>query len=411
MRKLSPATTGVLGAVLLTALLPMGVAHAEPGDAVTERVSVSADGVQGNRTSYRSVISRDGHYVAFTSQATNLVLPSKPPWGGGWYWSYLRDLHTGTLERVEVNGVPADVHDFSASGELVVLKSPNGLYVRNLSTGDTQRVDVQLGQFNAGGAYNGRISGSGRYVVFEEARGWSGPGGEGSRVYVRDLQEGTTQWVSQPNTTSDTYFAGVPVISDDGRRVAYTYTRSVPQGAQRGNVFVVDRSTGERQVVDVSQDGPTPERTVSQVSMSGDGTLVSFTRGDDSPVTADDQDSDTFIRDLATGTTRPVPPDGSRTGVTGGKLSPDGRFVLYTAFSGPSATRPALYVRNLETGAVRTVSTAMDGSPVHASTGGPLITSDSRKVVFESDDSTVVPEDTNNTYDVFVRTLPAEPAS
>jgi hypothetical protein len=41
---------------------------------ITERVSVASDGSQGNGESVLSSISADGHYVAFVSGASNLVI-------------------------------------------------------------------------------------------------------------------------------------------------------------------------------------------------------------------------------------------------------------------------------------------------------------------------------------------------
>lgn len=60
-------TVGV--ALSLVGLLT-GVAHA---DEVTSRISVDADGAQGNGESRSSSLSADGRYVAFDSNATNLV--------------------------------------------------------------------------------------------------------------------------------------------------------------------------------------------------------------------------------------------------------------------------------------------------------------------------------------------------
>ena len=40
---------------------------------ITVRVSVASDGTQGNGSSYASSISADGRYVAFRSNASNLV--------------------------------------------------------------------------------------------------------------------------------------------------------------------------------------------------------------------------------------------------------------------------------------------------------------------------------------------------
>ena len=47
--------------------------HAAPLAGITTRVSLASDGTQGNSNSYYSSISADGRYVAFGSEASNLV--------------------------------------------------------------------------------------------------------------------------------------------------------------------------------------------------------------------------------------------------------------------------------------------------------------------------------------------------
>ena len=59
--------------LLLLALIltPAGSVRAAPGN--TTRVSVASDGTQANGGSFTPSISADGRYVAFHSDATNLV--------------------------------------------------------------------------------------------------------------------------------------------------------------------------------------------------------------------------------------------------------------------------------------------------------------------------------------------------
>ncbi|MER8236181.1 hypothetical protein [Streptomyces sp. NPDC094049] len=410
MRRLLPAVAGALGAGLLAALLPMGTASADPGGGGTGtvRVSVAADGAQGNDRSFGSVLSRNGRYIAFTSWATNLVPGPIPTHQSR---TYLRDLREGTVELVTLDGAPVDICDFSASGDRMLIRSGDHLYVRDLPTGLTQRVDVDLGEFTGGYPRDPRISGSGRHVVFAQGRPSGSSAAEGSRVYVRDLLEGTTQWVSRPNTAAETYYAGAPSISDDGQRIAYDNLRYPAPGPgptppAKGHVYLLDRSTGEEQMVDVAQNGPTPERALSgRPSMSADGNRVLFARSDKSPVTANDQNSTIFVRDLATGTTRPNPfsqPTGH------GSLSADGHSVLLLpSVLGPNTLLPPVFRWNLKTDQAQLVSLARDGGPVSAYPG--QMTGDGRTFSFESRDSDIVSADTNGTWDVFVRTLP--PAS
>ncbi|MFE2105904.1 hypothetical protein ACFXAF_08545 [Kitasatospora sp. NPDC059463] len=399
--------TRVLGAGLLAALLPMGTAAADPaaGGTGTVWVSRATDGTQANGGSGNAVISRNGRYVAFTSWATNLV-PFDSPLPGNQPRGYLRDLQEGTVERVRIGAVPGVVQDFSAAGDRVVIRSnDNGMYVRDLPTGVTRRVDVDLGDYTGGYTLTARISGSGRYVVFS-AGAPSGPGADqGIRVYVRDLLDGTTQWVSRPNTGTEFYDAAGPVVSDDGQRIAYTYIRR--GSPSTGHVHLLDRNTGERQIVDVAHDGSTPERTLSgRLSLSADGGLVLFNRTDSSPVTANDQKSTTFIREVATGTTRPTP----FTNITScASLSADGRTVLLMPDSPegrPPHLVPPIFMWKRETDQVQIVSVWSDGSPVGAIPGPVAMTGDGAAFAFESG-MPIVPGKSYGVSDVFVRTLPA----
>jgi Tol biopolymer transport system component len=65
----------------------------------TTRVSVSSTGEEGNDYSESPVISADGRYVAFVSDAANLT-PGVPD---GLGHVYLRDILIGTTSRVSVS--------------------------------------------------------------------------------------------------------------------------------------------------------------------------------------------------------------------------------------------------------------------------------------------------------------------
>jgi len=65
----------------------------------TERVSIDSSGAQGNAYSFRPSISADGRYVAFESQASNLVYGDT----NGREDVFVHDRQNGTTERVSVN--------------------------------------------------------------------------------------------------------------------------------------------------------------------------------------------------------------------------------------------------------------------------------------------------------------------
>jgi len=102
---------------------------------VTRRVSVSANGAQGNGASYNAVISSDGRHVAFESDATNLVAADTNGASDG----FIRDWTIGVTRRVSVSSTGQQGNDDSgylaigSDGRHVAFRS----YSTNLVPGDS----------------------------------------------------------------------------------------------------------------------------------------------------------------------------------------------------------------------------------------------------------------------------------
>ncbi len=147
----------------------------------TELISVSSDGVQGNAQSLYPTISGDGRYVAFQSEASNLVEGDE----NGKRDIMIRDRHAGVTELVSISslGMQANSHSqypsISADGRYVAFASDasnlveddtNGtvdIFVHDRETGKTIRVSVSSegaeGDFSSP---SGSISAAGEYVAF-----------------------------------------------------------------------------------------------------------------------------------------------------------------------------------------------------------------------------------------------------
>ena len=102
---------------------------------ITTRISVASDGSQGNGWSEDSAISADGRYVAFSSEAKNLVSEDT----NGYRDVFVHDRLNGDTELVSVSsdGTQADsaswVPSISADGRYVTFTS----WASNLVAGDT----------------------------------------------------------------------------------------------------------------------------------------------------------------------------------------------------------------------------------------------------------------------------------
>jgi hypothetical protein len=130
---------GLTSAWLLLVVLLGGLTSpiaADPG--LTARVSVDSAGTQANDTSFSPALSADGRFVAFHSDATNLVAGDT----NGFVDVFVHDRHTGETTRVSVDsaGTQANADSFgaalSATGRLVAFASG----ATNLVVGDTNGI-------------------------------------------------------------------------------------------------------------------------------------------------------------------------------------------------------------------------------------------------------------------------------
>lgn len=226
----------------------------------TERVSLRTNGTQGNSSTTQTSISANGRWVAFSSFATNLV----PGDTNGHFDVFIHDRQTGTTELVSVrsNEAQADAPSTSPSvsrdGELVAFKSTatnlvpgdtNGrmdAFVRNRTTGTTERVSVNSAEEQAnGGSEDGAgigfpttgpdITTNGRYVAFHSTATNLVPGdtntcppvfdaepGRCPDVFVRDRVAGTTVRVNVAGDgTQANERSAEPAISENGMVVAF----------------------------------------------------------------------------------------------------------------------------------------------------------------------------------------------
>jgi Tol biopolymer transport system component len=272
----------------------------------TEIVSVGPGGLPADNDSFGPSISADGRFVAFYSLATNLLGPGGDT--NAHLDVFVHDRQMGTTERVSVgpNGLQADLDSeapsISADGRFVAFDSDatdllgpggktnlftNDVFVHDRQTGTTELVSVGPGgQQGDDSSSQPSISADGRFVAFiSRATNLLGPGGPSSGlfdVYVRDRQTGTTELVSVgPGGLQSDGDSEDASISADGRRVAFRSSATNllgPGGDTNGfiDVFVTDRQTGTTERVSVGPMGVQGDMPSMAPSMSADGRSVEF---------------------------------------------------------------------------------------------------------------------------------------
>jgi Tol biopolymer transport system component len=253
------------------------------------------------------------------------------------------------------------------------------------------------------------LSADGRFVAFVAEGG----------ISVRDRQSGRTGIVSvnpRGEPVSGEFWTG-PAISADGRFVAFQSTAANLLSGdtnEAADIFVRDRETGTTECVSVSSTGAPANEWSESSSVSADGRFVAFTSGASNLVPGDTNDTgDVFVRDRQTGTTElvSVSTDGARTDNQSAypSLSPDGRFVAFWSEAsnlvpGDTNNSRDVFVRDRLSGITELVTVSLNGTPAGgAAWEAPAVSVDGRFVAFQSDATNLVPGDTNQSPDIFVR--------
>jgi Tol biopolymer transport system component len=440
-RESSARRAGVaLGCALACGALLAAASPALAGKAKTTRVSVSSSGRQGNNESGAPSISANGRFVAFASDASNLV----PGDTNDGIDVFVRDLRTGETRRVSVSSSGAQGNhrsgapSISADGRFVAFWSyasnlvdgdtnrSRDVFVHDLRTGETRRVSVSSSGAQANGSsFNPSISADGRFVAFVSPASnlVDGDTNGAYDVFVHDLRTGETRRVSVSSSgaQANKLFSLNPSISTDGRFVAFESQASnlVPGDTNRANdVFVHDLRTDKTRRVSVSSSGAQANGSgffplSAYPSISADGRFVAFDSPAPNLVRRDtNRRPDVFIHDLRTGETRLV--SVSSRGRQGNKksfnpsISAAGHFVAFKSYAtdlvrhDTNASRD-VFVHGLRTGKARRVSVSSRGRQGNKDSGTPSISADGRFVAFASDAPNLVPGDTNRAFDVFRR--------
>lgn len=217
----------------------------------------------------------------------------------------------------------------------------------------------------------------------------------------------------------------------NGRLIVFTSSAtnlvSHPDTNEARDVFVRDLKTGVTSLVSVNASGigtgngisgVRPSQSTSSATISRNGRFVAFTSAA-SDLVANDTNAkdDAFVRDLETGTTFLVSDNSA--GTTSGNnasffpfLSADGSIVAFSSLAAdlvPNDTNNTtdVFVRNLQTGVTTLVSKNSTGtSSGNAASNASTMSADGQLIAFSSKASNLVVNDSNGTQrDVFVRNL------
>jgi hypothetical protein len=344
----------------------------------TTRISTTPAHAQSSAASYGSVISTDGRYIAFTSDA---------------------DLAASD------NNFASDVYRYDRFDYTLTLVSVN-----------------TAGQVGNSGSDSPHVSDDGNVVAFTSSATnlVAGEVVPRSYVFVRDIAANITQRVSigiggaEPNANSDQ-----PLISGDGNVVCFESGASnLVTGVTGQHLYVYNRNAGTTEQLDVGPTGLQPDYTGSSCGgLSRTGRYVVFSSQAsnlDPGSSATGYQTRIYVRDRQNDTTTLVSKNDNGDELNSNSFQPhmsaDGRYVTFLSLA--SNYDPLVpdysniynvFVYDTASAMLFVISVAPGGNPEDSYSYSPHLSSDGKRVVFSSSADNLSPLDGNGSIiDVFV---------
>jgi Tol biopolymer transport system component len=332
------------------------------------------------------------------------------------------------------------------------LNNDSDVFLRDTLNNQTVLVSVAV---DGGTTSNGKseivgLTPDGKYILFTSTATnltATGPTNRHQELHVRDLSANTTVWVS-PGDVPKPYKCRWPLMSQDGRFMLYKVEST---GSTAAQIVLSDWQTGSNIVVTTSASPHYP------IHMSPDGRFIAYdengrvflwdrqstTRSVASPTGVNDLShspkvSDNgaivafisasgttpyqiYLRDMASSQLYRITRTAS--GGLSGKdhqsssvvVDPAGEFILFDSAEDDLVADDRnqasdVFVHRIATGETRLISRAHESRPAFTPVGAASVTNyavsaDGNRVLFFSVDSNLVPGDTNDWQDAFVRDL------
>lgn len=393
----------------------LGAQIAKP---IVRAVNSPTSSATASGASVAPVITPDGRYVAFCSNAKDLVPGQSNTLNLD---VFLRDIDEGTTVPISVtpsgsvagngnSGYPA----MSANCQFIAfisaasnLTSQTGgsypeLFIRDTVANTThmESLDAAGNPGASGSVSDCDITPDGRYLLIVSSQFLTSEsfGTTYSQVYLRDrlVQTNTLVTVSTNTTRRSSGVVDCAGISSNGRWIVYTSTApdliGWPGGSLgKAHAYVFDASTQTNACLSIDARtviGVMPQ-TSSNVVVSADGSAVAFVAVTNGSFLIYETLSNRQAQIIATNIDLLTPP----------QLSSDGSQLLFRAAANGATN---IYLWNAQTVSTRTVNVALDGL-VNGDSAACAMSADGSRVVFVSDATNLTFDVANGLYQIYVR--------
>lgn len=328
-------------------------------DRYTNELKLISRNLAGKSANFKSnfaTISQDGHYIVFQSDASDLVANDTNQVRDVFIYS----IESEKIELISINNqgiqgdAPSSFPVLSADGRYVAFDSDAtnlvtddtknyiDVFVHDRTTHETTRISVNSrGKQVNSSSYGASISGDGRYVAYvSNSRSLAANDtNKTTDIFVHDRENGSVQRISLNNEGIEGNAASYePRISLDGQWVVFTSWASnlVPDDTnQARDIFLYNLTTAMIERVSVNNQGKESDSASFAPHISGNNRYIVFNSEADNLVIDDDNKTiDVFIYDHNTRQINRMTPY-SQTFSSGAAsfyppaISDDGRFVAY----------------------------------------------------------------------------------
>ncbi len=240
-------------------------------------------------------------------------------------------------------------------------------------------------------------------------------------IFLHDTLAGTTIRVSLATDGSQGLeHSYAPSISGDGNWIAFdTKSSLVPDDTNdQQDVYVHHVPTGTTTRVSVHSNGSQGSSASRSAAISGDGSKVAFISFSTELVDGDtNNERDVFLHDIATGVTKRVSVSSAEVESNGlsedASVNWDGSKIAFQSWGSnlvPGDTNEVsdVFVRDDDSGTTLRVSRPVGAAEPNGISFNPSINEDGTRVSFTSGASNLVAGDTNGWKDIFVRDTAAQ---
>lgn len=450
-------------------LLNLLIAQAAPTANGIIRVSNNTGGSVANGPATTPDISRDGQYVVYASEATDLISGDT----NGLEDIFLYSAASGTIKRIsepfgtaEPNGWSRDPSisetgnyiAFTSEASNLVPNDTNGfpdIFVYNRTLNSMRRISIASDDSQADlFSYNPAISANGRFIVFGSTAtnlttlplpviNW--------QVYLHDRNPDLDFLWDEPGQTltipisvnaagqlanSFAGFTGRLAVSDDGMTIAFVSeaTNLVPNDTNGvADVFIYRRDPDNNNIPDepgkteisrvsVSSLGVQGNDASYDVQMDSAGDLIVFSSIASNLVTGDTNGrSDVFVynRPFATTTRVSVSSSGAQNPGDSGyaDISAGGRYITFHANESTLVTPTCLtmldcvYRHDRQTGVTELITHESNGAPSQGHAYQAAVGDGGNRIAFLSENGFLDGNTSNNEPNVYLWTGFAPPAN